>query len=120
MKNGKAYGFFDCRASKGNIKGELPTIRSLVLTPSELELSLIEGPSNLSGDSELMKIANQAKEEGIKYVLEGTYPNHTNLQTGKELSAILNQAYQSPLYQQGESFSGAIVYQDQWEYKFLE
>ena len=117
---GKAYGFFDCRASKEEIEAEIPTIRRLTNTPSKLELSLIESPSNLRGDSELMSIASQASESGIKYVLEGTYPSATNEQTAKEIVGVLNQVYQSPLYQEGEPFRGEIVYFDGAGYQFLK
>ena len=39
---GKAYGFFECIYSKEAIEKEVPAIRELVNTPSELELSLFE------------------------------------------------------------------------------
>ena len=42
-KIGKAYAFFNCKASKGDIEGELPFIREFVKTPNELELTLMEG-----------------------------------------------------------------------------
>lgn len=56
-KNGKAYGFFDCEASKEAIESELPEIRNLVQTPSQLELSLMEGPNE-----DLRSIARAASE----------------------------------------------------------
>ena len=34
-KTGKAYAFFDCEASKGDIEKELPPIRECVETPNE-------------------------------------------------------------------------------------
>lgn len=77
-KIGKAYGFFDCNASKDAIEAELPTIRELVLTPSRLELSLIEGVDALKGESTLIALALEAKESGIRYVLEAAYPGATN------------------------------------------
>ncbi|MDP2906789.1 MAG: hypothetical protein Q8O03_02515 [Nanoarchaeota archaeon] len=117
MKNvGKAYGFFDCNASKEVIESELPTIRELVKTPSKLELSLIKGVDNLKGDSDLMSIAREAKESGIKYVVEATYPDATNKETADELASILNQAYQTPLYQDGEQFYGSVFYKELGKY----
>ncbi len=117
QKIGKAYGFFNCNASKEAIEAELPTIRELVLTPSKLELSLIEGVEALKGDSKLMALAQEAKESGnIRYVLEATYPRATNRNTADEVAAILNQAYQSPLYQKGEEFYGAIFYKEKGNY----
>lgn len=52
--------------------------------------------------------------------MEAKYPNASNEQTADELAAILNQAYQSPLYQKGEEFIGAIVYKDLNTYVFRQ
>jgi len=109
-KVGKAYAFFNCEASKGDITKELPLIRECVKTPRTLELSLMEGADILIGDAQLLQIAREAKDAGIRYVMEATYPNESNRKTANELSSVLNQAYQSPLYQQGEQFRGAIFY----------
>lgn len=114
-KSGKAYAFFDCKASKGDIERELPFIRECVKTPNELELSLMEGTDTLKGDSQLFQIAKEAKKAGIKYVMEATYPNATNHQTADEVVSVLNQAYQSPLYQKGEQFRGEVVYKERGE-----
>ena len=116
---GKAYGFFDCRASKEEIEAEIPTIRKLVQTPSELELSLMLNET-FSGPKDLASIAREAREAGVKYVIEATYPDRTNKQTAQELGTILNQAYQSPLYQEGEQFKGQVVYGEGNEYRFSE
>jgi len=115
-KVGKAYGFFDCNASKEVIESELPTIRKIVQTPSKLELSLIEDVDNLKGDNDLMSIAREAKESGIKYIIEATYSGATNKETADEVVAILNQAYQSPLYQDGEQFCRAVFYKELGKY----
>ena len=117
-KEGKAYGFFYCNASKEAIESELPTIRKLAKTPSKLELSLTEGMDNLKGDSKLTSLAQEAKQDGINYVLEATYSNASNKQTADEVAGILNQAYQSPLYQDKAGFKGAIVYEDKGKYVF--
>jgi len=117
---GRAYGFFYCNASKLEIETTLPRIRELVETPSQLELSLIEGMDNLQGDEGLIALAQEAKEGGINYVLQAMYPGGTNRSTADELSSILNQAYQSPLYQTGESFFGEIAYGEDGEYIFKE
>ena len=115
-KTGKAYAFFDCKASKGDIEKELPFIRKCVKTPSELELSLTEGTDALNGDNQLLQIAKEVKDAGIRYIMEATYSNATNRQTADELSSILNQAYQSPLYQEGEQFRGDIFYEENGKY----
>ncbi|PIN94379.1 hypothetical protein COU53_03775 [Candidatus Pacearchaeota archaeon CG10_big_fil_rev_8_21_14_0_10_30_48] len=119
-KTGKAYAFFNCEASKGDIEKELPSIRSCVKTPNALELSLMEGTDTLKGDAQLLQIAREAKEAGIKYVMEATYQNATNHQTADEVASILNQAYQSPLYQKGEQFRGEVVYKERGKYLFRE
>lgn len=117
---GKAYGFFYCDASKQEIETELHTIRELVRTPSQLELSLIEGMDNIEGDKRLTALAQEAKQDGINYMLQATYPNGTNKDTADEVAGILNQAYQSPLYKTKEPFKGAIVYEEKSEYIFRD
>ena len=117
---GGAYGFFYCNASKQDIEAELPTIRKLVKTPSQLELSLIEGMDNLKGDERLTALALKAKKDGINYVLQATYPNGTNKDTADEVATIINQVYQSPLYQAKEPFRGAVVYEEKGEYLFRD
>lgn len=113
---GKAYAFFDCKASKEGIEAILPDIRESVKIPRELELSLMEDFSQLKGDLEILDIARDAKEAGIRYAMQAKYPNATNKKTADELSAILNQAYQSPLYQENEQFRGWILYKDKGQY----
>ena len=117
---GKAYGFFDCRYSKEAIEEEVPSIRELVNTPSELELSLIEGVENLTGNHKLRPIIRDAQEAGLKYVLEATLPRASNRTTADKLAAILNQAYNTPLYDQRKPFSAAIVYEENGQYKFRD
>jgi hypothetical protein len=115
---GKAYGFFDCKASKAEIEAELPTIRELMQTPSALELSLVEGPENVSGDDRLKLIAKAANR--MRYGIEATYRGATNRATADELAMILDQAYQSPLYQEGEQFRGEIVFEENGSYRVRE
>lgn len=115
-KAGKAYAFFDCNSSKGDIEKELPFIRESVKTPSKLELSLMENTYFSTQDSQLLQIAEDAKNAEIRYVIEATYLNATNHQTADELAPILNQAYQSQLYEKGEKFRGEIVYKERGRY----
>lgn len=117
-KTGKAYAFFDCRASKEKIEEELHFIRDAVQTPRKLELSLTEDVSQLILDADLSEIAREAKEANIKYAMEATYPNATNKQTADELTSLLNQAYQSLLFDRGEQFRGQVVYEDSGRYLF--
>lgn len=117
---GEAYAFFDCKASKKQIEAELPTIRECVKTPSNLELSLIEGVENLKGDKKLVAVAKKAKESGMRYVLEARYGGATNKQAADEVASVMNQAYNSPLYSDKEEFRGGIVYQDRGRYVFRD
>ena len=119
-KEGKAYGFFYCTASKAEIEAELPTIRDCAQTPSQLELTLMEGVDKIKGNGNLMALAQQAQDEGMRYVVEAKYQGATNQATANELADILNQTYQSPLYQPGEPFRGAVVYEENGEYVFRE
>lgn len=113
---GEAYAFFNCTASKDEIERKIPTIRNLTKTPNELELYLTEGTDSLKGNTELRQIAGEAREAGIKYVMKANYPTGTNRQTADELSGILNQAYQSPLFKEGEEFRGSIFYKEKGNY----
>jgi len=131
---GMAYAFFDCRTSKEQIEAELPTIRQCVKTPSKLELSLTEGVCKFMGtsilgrkalvgrpiDTQLRDVAKEAKDSGMRYVLEAKYEGATNKQTADEVASVMNQAYQSPLYQKGEQFRGEVVYNERGKYIFRE
>ena len=133
-KYGNAYAFFDCRASKEQIEAELPTIRQCVKTPSNLELTLTDGPCKFIGldvlgkaalagnpvDDQLRAIALEAKESGMRYVLQAKYEGATNRQAADEVASVLNQAYNSPLYGDKAEFRGGIVYQDKGKYIFRE
>ena len=118
---GKAYGFFDCRASKPEIEAEVPFIRELISAPSELELSLIEGIEHLKGDADLLALAqNNKRLVGLRYVLKATYPNETNRETAEELATLLAQVYQTPLYEPDDPFFGEIVYKEGGYYLFVK
>jgi len=83
-----------------------------------LELFLMEGMDTLTEDTQLLQIVREAKDAGRKYVIEATYPNATNHKTANEVASILNQAYQSPLYEKGEKFIGEVVYKNRGRYLF--
>ena len=74
--------------------------------------------TTLNMDPDVSQIAQEANNSGMKYIIEATYDNATNEQTADELSAVLNQAYQSPLYRQGEGFRGEIAYMENGGYTF--
>ena len=117
---GKAYGFFDCRASENEIRAEIPTIRELAQTPSEVDISLIGDIDSMTGDSYLTSIAKDMKNAGIKYALEATYPGETNEKTADEVVTFLNQTYQTELFEKGEPFRGEIVFEKEGEYVFRD
>lgn len=115
MTIGKAYGFFRCTASKEAIETEIPAVRHVAQTPSPLELSLHRSGA-LKGDPELMKIAREARKNGINYVLEGRCPRYTHEQTAVELGNVVNMLHTesqyegSKLYGSMKPFYGEIFY----------
>lgn len=123
---GKAYGFFDCDASLSDIGDELPKILRCVGTPAEVELSLAE-MDQYQGDRGAASYARthpRMAGRDSQYVLDATYRDHGNRETADEVAAVLNQAYQSPLFgkDEDEKFRGVIVYKDELSrvYKFRE
>lgn len=115
---GKAYGFFYCGASKQEIEQRLPTLRQHAETPSQLELSLIEGMDNVRGDSKLTALAQQAKREGINYMLQATYPSGTNRNAADEVATIFGLLSHTSLYGTEEQFKGEIIYKEERNYVF--
>lgn len=109
---GRAYGFFYCNASQPTVERELPKIRKLVKAPSPLELSLTGTKDLKPGDPRLDALAQEADRAGITYSLKATYPGQPNKTAADEAAAVLNQAYQTPLYKPNEPFKGEIVYQE--------
>ncbi len=108
MKNSRdaIYGFLE-----KDITAELPTIRNMAQTPNQLEL-ITESVDNLpvQGDSALKALVGQAKNAGMRYVLQARYQGATGKETAGELAAVVNQSYQSPLYQRDEPFRGELAF----------
>lgn len=117
---GRAYGFFYCNASPQAVRKELPKIRGLVHTPSPLELSLTGTRDVPPGDKRLDALAREAERAGLNYVVQAAYPGQTNSTAAKEVTPVLDQAYQSPLYNPNEPFKGAVVYQEKGKLIFRE
>ncbi len=123
---GTAYGFFDCTASKEAIESELPTVRIDTETPNELELSLMEGMDQLRrligalNDVDLLQITRKAEEDGMRYVMEATYPGATNEKTSGELQALLINTSNSLFCRTSEHIRGRVVYKDKGKYVFKE
>lgn len=70
----------------------------------------------MAGDERLMNIAREAEGAGINYLLQASYLNGTNKTTVDEVASVVDQMYQSPLYSEGESFIGEIIYEEEGEY----
>ena len=130
-KAGKAYAFFYCDAPKQKIEDAFPELREAARTPSKLELSLTEGVHKFLGekvlavnpiDTQLGIIAREAKESGMRYVMEATCEGESNKKTADEVADILGAAYQSHLYhpENKQPFRGAVVYREGNEYVFRE
>ncbi len=119
---GKAYGFFRCNTGREAIEIELKSIRQVAKIPSELELHLVEGLRNFQFEyPDLLEIVEKFKDTNINYVLEASLPiAFSNKKAAFELSDILNQAYQSPLYKEGEKFFGEVLYKDEGQYLVFE
>ena len=86
MDEGKAYAVFECDAKNGEIEEELACIRSVVGTPSAVRIALwaVEKPPDAGG-------------KGL-FALEVKVPSALNMEASNELAALLNQAYNSPLW----------------------
>lgn len=114
---GEGYAFFDCRASKKEIEATIPTIRALVRTPAQLELSLTQGinPREFN-NPQLRSIAQDAKDVGLRDTMRTRFRGVGQRNVADEAAGILNQAYQSQLYQDDEKFRGGIFYKENGRY----
>jgi hypothetical protein len=123
---GEAYAFFGCRANADQVAEEVQTIMNVVRAPKGLELSLsgagvLPAVSPRSINEDLIGIASDAREAGENYVLAARgLPTMSNRETADQLATVLNQAYQSPLYETGEKFWGEIVFKENGHYLFRE
>lgn len=138
---GKAYGFFDCNASKEKIESNLPSIRELACTPSNLELLLKEVkelkedkqidfnllkfinenqiyPTFPSKLKDLMKTAKPIKMADLKYVIEAIYPNAISEAAASELSDVMNYIYME--FGNQMPFNTAIICKINRQYYFKE
>jgi hypothetical protein len=118
---GRAYGLFECRASRELLQKEFEDTRRMVESPSTLELNLTDlNSENLPReDTQLSDIIVEARAEGINYLIEAIIPNESNRRTAEELAANFNLAYVSPLFPENEMFKGAILYKDHGKYRSL-
>lgn len=114
---GKAYAFFKCGAPKHAVQEVINDANVL----SDLELSLLDETENFDGDAQLIRLARDAKESGINYVLRASREGYTNHETAEELGdEFNNRVYASLLFPKGEPFYGEIVHKENGTYIFRE
>jgi hypothetical protein len=113
---GKAYAFFDCNASREQIEAELPKICHVTKTPAKLEILVFNDTGVFNRSQKEPEIKALASTFKRQYILEAKYPGKSNQETADQIAGVLNQAYQSPLYQDGEDFRGNIVYKHRNKY----
>mgnify|MGYP001175421245 CR=1 FL=1 len=118
-KIGKAYGFFYYKGKSEDISEILPNLRDMYKTPSELSLNLVEGVDklNITKDSALVGIVEQAKRQHMSHVLEATLPNTGNKITANLLGDIMT-GINFSLYNKKEPFYAGIVYKRGEQYVF--
>lgn len=134
-KDGTAYAFFDCDASREKIDTSLPYIRQDAITPEGLQMFLHEGTSGLHLDKTLSQLIqypddyrvllhkrfNQPHEEekrslaSMKYALVANYKGASNEDAANELGSVLILLH-SGLNTDKELFRGAVVYEKDGEY----
>src|SRR3989344_9483152 len=117
MTKGKAFGFFECTAPFIIVGEEIFCIKKINQLPQSLELLLMEGLRHLNDQHLAQRIREFLLKENpdilhCRYLLEVGYPNHSNKETANENAAILNQLYNTPLFEHEESFAGEIVYEE--------
>ena len=103
---GKASCSFHYGGSEKDIAGESSTIRELVETPDSLTLSLSEIRDNMPIDNPY----------GINLTLKGIDSESDGVSTAKEVSAFMNQLYNTHLYKPNELFYGDIAYEENGKY----
>lgn len=118
-KEGKAYGFLKCDKSLAEIRETIPIIRRYTQTPSKLELSIVKGIGNIQGDRLLHEtVISELREEGqYNYAFEARLEGADNRETAKELRDMLNNTYQSTLFEQKpQAFYSIVVYERNGQY----
>lgn len=107
---GVAYAFFACNAKPAEVRNELGYIRHMVKTPGEVETILAHRPARDETDARIGMIHAEAKLNALDYMLTVRFPGQSNRNACEEARAILNQAYQSPLYDENDPFRGMLVF----------
>ena len=112
---GTAYAFFDCRAdtkeisltiedvTKTSPKGTLDT---LVLDVRDIRDDATQALVEPGSDAHFQS----AWDGGLPYVVKATSQERPSVEIAKDLGMLLNQLYNSPLYENDEEFRGEIAY----------
>lgn len=127
---GEAYAFFRCDAETESVAFTLDSILRLEtdgkrVYPVGLTLELYKEDSakdffhglDTSNDPELREYVRMAGEAELNYAVRATLPKvpehrgvSANRGAADELGNVLNQTYNSPLFNEGEPFRGEIIY----------
>jgi len=115
MKNGEAYAFFHCNATKSDIDDDLPYLKGLSpgkdsFGHSNLELLLLE-PAELEKSFFFTPIVEHAKKSGMNYILKANHLNLTNEKTAQKLFEVMKMIKDSWLCKPND-FKGHIVYKN--------
>ena len=119
IARGKAYGFIKCNKPKAQIEALMPAIRGMARTPSDLEISIVEGINNVKGDKLLHEtVVRDLIDEGqCNYAFEAASNTRDSESTAREVKDVFNQAYQSPLFEpRPDNFYATVVYEQNGQY----
>jgi hypothetical protein len=113
MHSGRAIGFFNTRASPKAIKFYLPMIERMIGVPKGVKIKNTSA-AKLKRNKHWRKLATEAQRSGEGRVLKGCCLGATHLKVAIEIKDVLNQAFLSPLYSDGEydlkAFRGSVYY----------
>ena len=121
-KTGRAYGFIKCDKSLTQVRENILAIRR-DLPPSNLELTITPGITNIQGDKLLHEtVIPEIEYEGqCNYAFEARLEGADNERTARELNSIFVNTYQSPLFvPRPQEVYGLIVYERNGQYEQLE
>lgn len=116
MTSGIGYAFFACRSH--DVRDISETVGTAWGLTGQLPTATIDlRDARVSDISELLEpgaheYAALAAEANLPYVLRMTSPNATGRAVADEIGGVLNQLYNTHLYEEGEEFRGEIVYRD--------
>jgi hypothetical protein len=121
VENGTAYPFLKMDSGCKAVKNEIPVIRDVIGTPSEMSFyvcPLDEASPKIPED--LKRDYEAAKKADCNVFVEAKYLGETNVEnvkTAKELGFVCNQLYVN--LEKG-SFIGEILYKEKDKYSRLD